>query len=126
VCLDLDLQFPPANRCGGGAGDKRALIQDAQADSSGNELFVGTKVVDQGRIKVHCELRHLFQAHVPQFKPTGQCLTEPSQLIDIELFCLEGFAMIHGQLARIGRSNQVLPSRGGRNHHIPRTQQLEE
>jgi hypothetical protein len=101
-------------------------MQDAQTDSPGNELFVGTKVVDQGRIQVCCELRHLFQAHLPQFKPAGQCLTEPSQLVDIELTCLEGFSMIRLQLTRIGSSYQVLPSGGWGNHHIPGLKQLEE
>jgi hypothetical protein len=101
-------------------------MQDTQTHSPGHELFRRTKVVNQGRIQVYCELRHLFQAYVPQFKPAGQCLTEPSQLVDIELFCLEGFAVIHGQLTRIGRSDQVLPRWGGSNHHIPGLQQLEE
>jgi len=65
VRLNLNLEFPAANRCGGNAGDKPALMQDAHADSSGYELFVGTKVVDQGRIQICGELRHLFPTHSP-------------------------------------------------------------
>src|SRR5207245_9566037 len=63
VGLNLDLPFPPANRCGGSAGDKPALMYDAHADSSGYELFVGTKVVDQGSIQICGKLRHLSHAH---------------------------------------------------------------
>jgi hypothetical protein len=101
-------------------------MQDAHADASAHELFVGAKVIDQRRIQICSELRHLFQAHLPQFKPAGQCLTEPSQPIEIELFCLKGLAMVHGQRARIGCSYQVLPRRGGGNDDIPGLQQLEE
>jgi|SRR5215471_7470656 len=124
--LNLDLQLPPANRCRGCAGDKHTLMQDAQADSSGHELFMGTKVVDQGRIQICGKLHHLCQTHLPQDKPAGQGLTEPSQFIDVELFSLKGFAMIHDQLARIGRSDQVLPCWGGGDYHIPGLKQLEE
>src|SRR5262252_5574981 len=126
VGLNLDLAFPATNRCGGNASDKPALMQDAHADTPGYELFVGTKVIDQGRMQICGELRHLFQAHLPQFKPAGQCLTEPSQLIDIELFCLKGFATIHRQRARIGCRYQVPPRWGGGNDHIPGLEQLEE
>src|SRR6516162_7853318 len=35
VSLNLDLEFPSANRCGGNARDKLALIQDAHANSPG-------------------------------------------------------------------------------------------
>jgi hypothetical protein len=126
VGLNLDLAFPAANRCGGNARDKPALMQDAHADASAHELFVGAKVIDQGRIQICGEFCHVFQANLPQFKPAGQCLTEPSQPIDIELFRLKGFAMVHGQRTRIGCSYQVLPCRGGGNDHIPRLEQLEE
>jgi hypothetical protein len=101
-------------------------MQDAQANSLGNELLVGTKVVDQGRVKVCRELCHLIRAHLPQLKPGGQCLTEPSQLVYLKPLRLEGFPRIHGQLARIGSRYQVLPSWGWGNHHIPGVQQLEE
>jgi hypothetical protein len=47
-------------------------------------------------------------------------------MIDIELFCLKGFATIHGQRARIGCSYQALPRWGGGNDHIPGLEQLEE
>src|SRR5262249_44391232 len=99
-CLNLDLHFPPTDRCRGSTGDERAPMQDAQTDSPGHELLVGSKVVDEGGIKLCGELRHLFEPHLPQFKSAGQCLTESSQLVDIELCCLEGFAMIHGSLPR--------------------------
>ena len=59
MCLNLDLEFPSANCCGGNAGDKLALMQDANANSPGYEFFVGTKVVDQGRGQIRGELRHL-------------------------------------------------------------------
>src|SRR5215472_15363872 len=78
VGLNLDLIFPPAYRRGASAGDKPALMQDAHADSPGYELFMGTKVVDQDTIEIRRELRDLFRAHLPQFKPAGQRLTEPS------------------------------------------------
>jgi len=71
-------------------------------------------------------LRHLFPAHLSQRKPAGQCLTKPSQLGDIELVCLEGFAMIHRQRTRVGRSYQMLPRWGGGDYHIPGLEQLEE
>jgi hypothetical protein len=70
---------------------------------------VGRKVVNEGGVKVHRELRDLCKLHLPQLKPAGQYLTEPSQLIDIELLRLECFPGIHGQLARIGSSYQLLP-----------------
>jgi hypothetical protein len=87
---------------------------------------VGRKVIDQGRIQIRGELRHLFQAHLPQFKPDGQRPTEPSQLTDIKLFCLKGFATIYAQRTRIDCSYQLLPRWGGSNDHIPGLQQLEE
>src|SRR5262252_7581906 len=65
VGLNLDLDLPSPNRRGGGAGDKPALMQDAHADSPGYELFVGTKVVDQGWVQICGELRQLFEAHLP-------------------------------------------------------------
>jgi len=40
-------------------------MYDAHADPAGYELFVGTKVIDQGRIQICGELRHLLQAHLP-------------------------------------------------------------
>src|SRR5215472_8881728 len=49
----------------GCARDKPALMQDAHADCPGYELFVGTKVVNQGTIQICGELRQLFQAHLP-------------------------------------------------------------
>src|SRR5262249_60884581 len=48
VCLNLDLHFPPTDRCRGSTGDERAPMQDAQTDSPGHELLVGSKVVEQG------------------------------------------------------------------------------
>src|SRR6516225_5126735 len=39
VGLNLDLEFSPANRSRGSAGDKPALMQDAHSDPSGYELF---------------------------------------------------------------------------------------
>src|SRR5262249_47051556 len=78
VGLNLDLEFPSADRRGGNAGDKPAPVQDAYAASPRYELFVGTKVVDQGTTEIRGELRDLFRAHLPQFKPAGQRLTEPS------------------------------------------------
>src|SRR5262245_10238633 len=101
-------------------------MQDTQTDSPADELFGGTKVVEQSRSKVGGELRHLCSAHLPQCKPAEQCLTKPSQFVDIELVCLEGFAMIHGQLTRIDSSYQVLPRWGGGNYHISGLEQLEE
>jgi hypothetical protein len=65
VGLNLDLDLPSPNRCGGSARDKPALMQDAHADCPGYELFVGTKVVNQGTIQICGELRQLFQAHLP-------------------------------------------------------------
>jgi hypothetical protein len=94
-------------------------MQDAHADSPGYELFGGTKVVDQGTIQIRGELRHLFKAHLPQFKPGRQCLREASQPVDIELFCLKGFATIHDQRVWIGQSYQLPPRRGGGDDHIP-------
>ena len=63
--LNLDLDLPSPNRRGGCARDKPALMQDAHANSPGYELFVGTKVVNQGTIQICGELRQLFQAHLP-------------------------------------------------------------
>src|SRR5215471_2971361 len=60
VGLNLDLDLPSSNRRGGSAGDKPALVQDAHANSPGYELFVGTKVVDQGTIQICGELRQVF------------------------------------------------------------------
>jgi hypothetical protein len=65
VGLNLDLDLPSPNRRGGSARDKPALMQDAHADCPGYELFVGTKVVNQGTIQICRELRQLFQAHLP-------------------------------------------------------------
>src|SRR5262250_2822409 len=65
VGLNLDLDLPSPNRRGGSAGDEPALMQDAHADSPGYELFVGTKVVNQGTIQIRRELCHLFLAHLP-------------------------------------------------------------
>src|ERR1700756_2741648 len=65
VGLNLDLDLPSPNRRGGSARDKPALMQDAHADCPGYELFVGTKVVNQGTIQICGELRQLFQAQLP-------------------------------------------------------------
>jgi hypothetical protein len=101
-------------------------MQDTHADSPGNELFEGTKVVDEGTTEIRGELRHLFRAHLPEFRPVGQRLTKPSQPVDIELFRLKGFAAIHDQRVRIGRSDQLPPRRGGGDDHIPGLELPEE
>src|SRR5215510_168074 len=97
-----------------------------QADASGHELFVGTKVVDEGRIEIRGELPHLCEAHLPQDKPAGQRLTEAPQLVDVERSWSKGLARIPRQLARIPRGYQVVPRGGGGNDHIPGFEQREE
>ena len=92
----------------------------------GYELFGRTKVVDQGTTEIRGELRDLFKAHLPQVKPARQCLTEPFQLIGIELFRLKGFATMHGQPVRPGRSDQLPPRRGGGNDRVPGLELPEE
>jgi len=72
------------------------------------------------------ELRHLFRAHLPQFKPAGQHLTEPSQPVGIELFRLKGFAAIDGQRAGTGCLYQLPPRRGGGDDRIPELKLPEE
>src|SRR5215467_3450127 len=64
VGLNLDLDLPSPNRRGGSARDKPP---DAGCPCRlpGYELFVGTKVVNQGTIQICGELRQLFQAHLP-------------------------------------------------------------
>ena len=71
VGLHLDFEFSAADRAGRSAGDKGALMHNAQAEASRRKLFVGTKGIDKGGGKVRRELRHLCQTHLPQLKPGG-------------------------------------------------------